>query len=846
MRILIDMQGTQTESAYRGIGRYIISLVKALIRINSKHEIVLMLNSSFTDSIDSIRSTFDGLLPQDKLRICYTTNRVSQSHPKNMKRRKVAEQVRHAFIESLCPDILLIASHFEGFIDDAVTNINSAQNSYKTIVIIYDLIPLIFSEQYLKSNPKYEAYYKEKLDELIKADAWLTISDHSKNDICNLLNLNAGLVTNISAACDPVFKPSVFSRKEMLEFQSDLGIKRQFILYSGGVDLRKNLSSLIRVFLTLPFEIKLRHQLVITGEISKDIIENFRAGIQSLNESSDEVIFVGHVSDTQLRNLYSSCKLYICPSLYEGFGLPILEAMSCDAPVIASRVSSLPEIISYDDAMFDPSSEDEILSKLTQVLTDNAFRKSLIKNGRTQIKRFSWDSVAVKALKAIEKIKYPPQQQIKNFSEFQQKNVQKLIDDLLISSSKFEDEDHKDLAACIALNHPTRSSKKIFVDISELVKRDAATGVQRVTRNTLYQLFLQPPEGFEVEAVYASVAKTADDLGYRKATKFTAKMLNLTENESDELIEPIPGDIFLGLDLQHHTTRTQAEYLKLLKDFGVLVYFVVYDLLPIHFPEYWPYEHSVNEVHGEWLHTIIKFDGLICISRSVADELIDWIELNSPKRPRSLNIGWFHLGADMDKVHKNTDTKEDVALKFGKRITFLMVGTIEPRKRYDQVFEAFDLLWKEGVEVNLVIVGKQGWLVNDLVKKMNSHAKKNINFFWFEGATDIVLDKIYQEADSLIASSAGEGFGLPLIEAAHYNLPIIARNIPVFKEVAGDNAFYFEGNKGNDLYLALKKWINDYKLNQHPKSNIKFLTWRESAQHLKEVIIDNNWYKRLN
>ena len=175
-----------------------------------------------------------------------------------------------------------------------------------------------------------------------------------------------------------------------------------------------------------------------------------------------------------------------------------------------------------------------------------------------------------------------------------------------------------------------------------------------------------------------------------------------------------------------------------------------------------------------------------------------------------------------------------------------MVGTIEPRKRYDQVLEAFDLLWKEGVNANLVIVGKQGWLVKDLFKKMNSYAKKNTNFFWFESATDTVLDKIYQEADCLIAASAGEGFGLPLIEAANNNLPIIARNISVFKEVAGDNAFFFEGNKGNDLCLAIKKWINGYKLNQHPKPNIKFLTWTESANHLKEVIIGDNWYKRLN
>ena len=846
MHIVVDMQGAQTLSAYRGIGRYVISLMQALIRKNTKHEITLMFNSSFEDTSETIRAAFDGLTPKDKIRICFLPDRVAHIHRDNIKRRKVAEKIKIAFIESLCPDIFFLASPFEGYLDDAITIPSSEQNSYKTVAMIYDLIPLIFSQHYLKKNPSYEEFYKKKLEELMKADLFLTISESSKNDISSLLNIDKSQITNISAACNSMFKPLSINSEEALAFKSELGIHRSYILYTGGADYRKNLPAMIKTFIKLPTELRSKYQLVITGQILESDIDHFKAITQSSNLLTDEVLYLGYVSNAQLCKLYNLCEVYFFPSLYEGFGLPILEAMSCDAPVIASRVSSLPEIISHDDAMFDPSNENDMLSKLTHVLTDSIFRETLIKNGRKQLKKFSWDSVAVSTLRVFEKIKYDPHQPIKNILEFQQKNICKLIEDISISSSKLDDEDLKDIAACIALNHPQRNSKKIFVDISELVNRDAATGIQRVTRNILYQLLLHPPEGFEVEAVYAKVARTADDLGYRKAAKFTAKMLNLTENESDELIEPIPGDIFLGLDLQHDVLDTQFEYLKLLKNYGVLVYYIVYDLLPIQFPEYWPKETLVDTLHSKWLLKISKFDGLISISRSVADELIDWIRLNLPKRHRPLKVGWFHLGADMDKILKNREKKEDITLNFGKKITFLMVGTIEPRKRYDQVLEAFDLLWKEGIKANLVIVGKQGWLVKDLVKKMNSHAKKNINFFWFEGVTDEVLDKIYQESDCLIAASAGEGFGLPLIEAAHYNLPIIARNIPVFKEVAGDNAFFFEGNKGNDLCLALKKWINDYKLNQHPKPNIKFLTWTESANHLKEVIIGDNWYKRLN
>lgn len=846
MRIVIDVQSLQTLSSHRGIGRYTASLLKALIRNNTKHEIVLMLNASLSNTISPLREAFDDLLSQDKIRLCFLPKKISANFLQNTKRRKVAEKIRHAFIDSLCPDVFFLVSPFEGFFDEALTSFGSGQNNYKTVAMIYDLIPMVFPKQYLKKSSRYKEFYKEKIDQSIRADAWLTISESSKNDICNLLSLDDSLVTNISAACNSKFKPLTLNRKEEIVFKSEFGIRHPFILYTGGADFRKNLPAILKTFSKLSTDLKLKHQLVFAGITDVSIIEDLRALTEDLNLSSDEVLIYGHVSDDHLCKLYNLCKVYFFPSLYEGFGLPILEAMACGAPVIASRLSSLPELIVYDDAMFDPLNAVEMTSKLIRALTDNVFRKTLIQNGRAQIKRFSWDSVAIEALKVIEKLSPPSNQRIKNVFEFQSKNVCKLIDDISILSSKLNDEELKDVAASIALNHPVREKKKIFVDISELVNRDAATGVQRVTRNILHQLLLNPPEEFEVEAVYAPVAKTSDDLGYKKAFKFSSKTLNFKVLDSDDLIEPIPGDIFLGLDLQHHTTRTQSLYLKQLRDYGVLVYFVVYDLLPIQFPKYWPKKHSVDIVHSEWLQTIAMFDGLICISRSVADELVDWIRLNMSKTPRSLNVGWFHLGAEMDNNFVNIDKKEDIVPWFGENLTFLMVGTIEPRKSYDQVLKAFDLLWKEGIEANLVIVGKQGWLVRDLVKKMNSYAKKNINFFWFESASDKDLDKIYKEADCLIAASKGEGFGLPLIEASHYNLPIIARNIPVFKEVAGDNAFFFKGNKANDLFLALKKWINHYKLNQHPKANISYLTWRESTQQLTDVIIENNWYKRVN
>ena len=121
-----------------------------------------------------------------------------------------------------------------------------------------------------------------------------------------------------------------------------------------------------------------------------------------------------------------------------------------------------------------------------------------------------------------------------------------------------------------------------------------------------------------------------------------------------------------------------------------------------------------------------------------------------------------------------------------------MVATIEPRKGHHQTLKAFELLWGQGADINLVIVGKQGWLVEELIENIKAHSELNKRLFWQEGISDEYLENIYAESTCLIAASEGEGFGLPLIEAAQKGKPIIARDIKVFREVAGDYAYYFK------------------------------------------------------
>jgi glycosyltransferase involved in cell wall biosynthesis len=171
-----------------------------------------------------------------------------------------------------------------------------------------------------------------------------------------------------------------------------------------------------------------------------------------------------------------------------------------------------------------------------------------------------------------------------------------------------------------------------------------------------------------------------------------------------------------------------------------------------------------------------------------------------------------------------------------------MVGTIEPRKGYAQALSAFERLWSAGVDVRLALVGKQGWMVDGLVKRMVRHPELGKRLFWLKGISDAYLEEVYAASTCLLAPSEAEGFGLPLIEAARHKLAILARDIPVFREVAGEHAAYFSGNDPEDLATAVGDWLALFKNGRHPRSDaMPWSTWQRSTQQLLDVIMQERW-----
>ena len=403
-----------------------------------------------------------------------------------------------------------------------------------------------------------------------------------------------------------------------------------------------------------------------------------------------------------------------------------------------------------------------------------------------------------------------------------------------------------DTAAAIAANRLPQAPRQLFVDISALVETDLKTGIQRVVRSILLRLIESPPPGFRVEPVYCD----GGNRPYRYARAHTLRMLGCPAMAlEDAPLEVRAGDRFLGLDLYTNGTAQNQERLLDMRRRGVEIYFVVYDLLPLLKPQFFPV--GTDAYFSGYLDTIAAVaDGVLCISRAVADELHDWLAARPVRTRRDpLPLGYFHLGADIDASVPGVGLPEDadqVLAAVDARPSMLLVGTLEPRKGQAQALAAIEQLWCDGVDVNLVVVGKNGWMVEALTQRLHEHPERGQRLFWLPGVSDEMLGKLYQSCSALVAPSIGEGFGLPLIEAAQHGLPIIARDLPVFREVGGEHAYYFSGTEPSQLAEAIRQWLFLHAAGEAPQSSsMPWLTWKASAEQLLQVLGGQRWHRLL-
>lgn len=412
-----------------------------------------------------------------------------------------------------------------------------------------------------------------------------------------------------------------------------------------------------------------------------------------------------------------------------------------------------------------------------------------------------------------------------------------------------DDQALRALSGAVADAPDPLAPRQLLVDVSTIVQHDLKTGIERVVRTQLLELLKLEQRGLRIEPVYLSAA--GDGWHFRYARRYAAQLMGVhAPGMVDAPIDTQPGDVFYCADYSPAAVveAARAGVYARLRARGVAINFLIHDLLPVLRPEFFP--SGAEQSHANWLRCIAtEADRLLCISAAVAREAQAWLQQQDLSATRTLRLAVLHHGADIRPAAAgDPQLALNVATTLAARPSFLMVGTIEPRKGHLQALAAFEELWAAGEQVNLVIVGNEGWkglpqgerrTIPTIVERLGTHPEAGQRLLWLQGVEDQVLETIYRNSTCLLQPSEGEGFGLPLIEAAHYGLPILARDIPVFREVAQEHALYFDGMSATELADAIRHWLQLRSAGGVPSSRaMRFQTWRQNAERLLQILAD--------
>lgn len=390
----------------------------------------------------------------------------------------------------------------------------------------------------------------------------------------------------------------------------------------------------------------------------------------------------------------------------------------------------------------------------------------------------------------------------------------------------------EDAARAAAASFPEPAPPRLLCDVTLLARADDGTGIQRVAREALRRLLLDPSPALLAEAARTLPGELHTARGY------AARLLGLPETLPEEIAEARPGDTLLLLDAFAQQAPEQIAALHAAQRAGAAIVPVIYDVLPAERPDWFP--PAAAEVLLPWLRRVLATaDRAICISRDTAQRLSAWLDRGESGRRRPLPIGWFHLGSDIAAASGPAEAPEVAAAleAAAGRPALLMVGTIEPRKGHAQALAAMERLWAAGGDAVLVVAGRQGWMTEALCARLAAHPERGRRLFWLRGITDSDLSRLYGAAAALLMASEGEGFGLPLVEAARVGCPVLARDLPVFREIAGGHARYFAGEDPASLAAAIRAALEERQAGLLPDPRgMRPLSWDDSVAQLRRAL----------
>lgn len=551
------------------------------------------------------------------------------------------------------------------------------------------------------------------------------------------------------------------------------------ILFTGRITPNKKQQDIIEAFYCYHRFYNPKSRLFLVGSGTSDPAYSKAVKEYPAAIGLDGVIFPGHVSDRQKAAYYSLADVFVCLSEHEGFCVPLLEAMQYRVPVIAYDSSAVAETMGDAGLLLKSKKPMVVAAAINRVMQDAQLRETLVANGQERLALFAPAKIAGKLLAEI-----------------------------------------------AAFERYWKREKTIYFDVTVQRGIDRGTGVQRVEKEELRCFY-------KADGTYKTVPFYFDEDGR-----------GLFECETGKQIQPHPGDIIYSADLSLKATAANTAWLdRYFRKEGVAVWFLAYDLIPIQFPE--TCTDKTVLVFSTWLHTAFRYSGIISISRATMQDIQNYLAAHPRlERNKNLRLTWSWIGCDFagqagpQKAEAAAPRQEADGPQ--QTVRLLMVSTVEPRKMYGQLVKAFSLLRGRNKPVRLDIVGREGWKVEETVALINDSPYLNSSLFWHkDGISDGELASLYQQADGVIVASRQEGFGLAVTEGAYYGKPLILRDIPVFREIAGDNAFYFSGYEPEALAAAMEQWIDLFRAGKAPSSaGIHLTTWQEHGEKLLAILTE--------